>query len=207
MDIAEILSKYAKQYDTFYTLTNGEAQFHEVKNDAILLYDRNEELVEFNRYGELCCGGECLIFPSKEQRDWGVWVNEKRERLPLCVGDYVEYRDKQYVVETEEDEEGKVEICPIIGRGVITISSLLTKFCNKFDDKQLRPFDSVLVRDYDNVNWRADIFSHIRTDKGNDAEDYRYMCIDTAVRQCIPYNDETRGLVGTTEEAPFFYKL
>ena len=71
----------------------------------------------------------------------------------------------------------------------------------KFDPKTLQPFDKVLAKsDYFN-NWRCDLFSHIST-KGC----FRFICAGHGYHYCIPYNDDTKHLVGTTEEAPEFYR-
>ena len=71
----------------------------------------------------------------------------------------------------------------------------------KFDPKKLIAFDKVLVRDYDNMKWDCDIFSYIKQEKP-----YCYVCISAAWIYCVPYNDETKHLVGTNEEAPEYYK-
>lgn len=70
----------------------------------------------------------------------------------------------------------------------------------KFDPKTLQPFDKVLVRDND-CHWIADLFSHI--DNGINGGIY---CSCFRWRQCIPYNEETKHLVGTKEDCPEFYK-
>lgn len=71
---------------------------------------------------------------------------------------------------------------------------------NKFDPKTLKPFDRVLVR-YCNAIWECNIFSHI----SNNIE-YPYTCISDTAKYCIPYNDDTKHLVGTTDEAPEYYR-
>ena len=96
--------------------------------------------------------GECILFPSKDQRDWS-----KFER----------FWDKP-----------KVE---------------------KFDPKTLQPFDRVLVRDED-CYWTADLFSHIDDSLG------RVCCSWYSWKQCVPYNEETKHLVGTREDCPEYYK-
>ena len=73
----------------------------------------------------------------------------------------------------------------------------------KFDPKTLKPFDKVLVRDSDNESWCCDLFSHIREENIG----YKYVASGFFLyRCCIPYNDETKHLVGTTEEAPEYYR-
>ena len=72
---------------------------------------------------------------------------------------------------------------------------------HKFDPKTLQPFDKVLVRDYNTEKWECDFFSHTI-----ESGVYKYATIKCVFRQCIPYNDDTKHLVCTTEEAPEFYR-
>ena len=69
----------------------------------------------------------------------------------------------------------------------------------KFDPKTLHPFDKVLVRDEDGY-WAAAIFSHI------DDSIHGAVCCGDFGEQCIPYNEETKHLVGTTDDCPEYYK-
>ena len=93
---------------------------------------------------------ECMLFPSKDNRDWS------------------KFKPKQ----------------------------------PKFDPKTLQAFDKVLVRDAYFKHWRCQFFSHII----EDGEDYPYFCVFDSFKYCIPYNDDTKHLVGTAEEAPEFYR-
>lgn len=73
---------------------------------------------------------------------------------------------------------------------------------NKFDPKTLKSFDKVLVRDFSNQKWTACLFSHI----DNDA--YHQFKTSTALGwyHCIPFNEDTKHLVGKMDEAPEFYR-
>ena len=104
--------------------------------------------------------GECLLFPSKEQRDWS-----KFER----------FWDKP------KTDEPTVET---------------------FDENTLQPFDKVLVRDYLNEDWMGDFFEKILE---HDI-DYNVACVTCKWTQCIPYNEETKHLLGTKEDCPEYYK-
>lgn len=69
----------------------------------------------------------------------------------------------------------------------------------KFDPKTLRPFDKVLVRDED-CYWTADLFSHIDNSIGK-------VCSSVFLwKQCVPYNEETKHLIGTLDDCPEYYK-
>ena len=72
----------------------------------------------------------------------------------------------------------------------------------KFDPKTLKPFDKVLVKLSNDDVWIADFFSYY--DK---LEKYmKYVCVTHLAVFCIPYNDDTKHLLGTNKKAPEFYK-
>lgn len=70
----------------------------------------------------------------------------------------------------------------------------------KFDPNTMKPFDKVLVYDTDG-KWRCNLFSHIR-----DNSIFPYAATYINCSHCIPYNDDTKHLVGTIEEAPEYYR-
>lgn len=72
----------------------------------------------------------------------------------------------------------------------------------KFDPNTLKPFDKVLIRDIPEENWCCGFFSHIC----NDIEYYQYITTTSGYNYCIPYNEETKHLLGTIEEAPEYYR-
>ena len=57
---------------------------------------------------------------------------------------------------------------------------------------EFKPFDRVVVRDKEDLVWFADLFSHI------DKENNRFACIGNFWNVCLPYNEETAKLIGTT---------
>lgn len=70
----------------------------------------------------------------------------------------------------------------------------------KFDPKTLQPFDRVLMRQDKITIWQARIFeARVLDDK--------YSATSGGVfNYCIPFNDETKHLLRTNDEAPEFYK-
>ena len=71
----------------------------------------------------------------------------------------------------------------------------------KFDPKTLQPFDKVLVRINSLGSWRCDLLSHFNKFSGNP------LFISTQYwHECIPYNEDTKYLLGTKCEAPEYYK-
>lgn len=69
----------------------------------------------------------------------------------------------------------------------------------KFDPRILKPFDKVLVRHKQTRKWFNDFYSFMYEDSIVTIGNGYYDLV-------IPYNDDTKHLVGTTDEAPEFYK-
>ena len=161
LNLVEILKdcpKGTKLYSPVY----GEVEFQGV-------IDNTDFPIEVRTYGNFTTGiaidsftadgrlfqefnGECMLFPSREQRDWSEF-KPKKPKQP------------------------------------------------KFDPNTLNPFDRVLARN-DREDWSCVFFSHIVKDE----ETYPYACGYDWFVYCIPYNDDTKHLVGTTKEAPEFYR-
>ena len=70
----------------------------------------------------------------------------------------------------------------------------------KFDPNTLKTFDRVLTH-FDDERWEINFYSYT-----NPNWLWPYTCMDKSYKYCIPYNDDTKHLVGTTDEAPEFYK-
>ena len=179
LNLAKILKdcpKGTKLYSTIY----GDVEFVKVSNHLeypIEVKRRYYSIGSFTNDGRLLAGynGECVLFPSKDQRDWSKFMNKQSETEELC----------------ESQEITKWAY----------ISDPLPKQ-SKFDPKTLKPFDRVLVRDGNLGNWKNLFFSYIIERETC----YPYFCLNNQYKYCIPYNDDTKHLVGTAEEAPEFYR-
>jgi hypothetical protein len=61
----------------------------------------------------------------------------------------------------------------------------------------------VLVRDTDDELWSIEFFSHYKKIKS-----YPYACVGgKAFHICVPYNEETKHLLNTEDNAPEKYKF
>ena len=119
----------------------------------ILINTKNHGAILLSEKGEKNIGdGKCILFPSKEQRDWNKFTAPWYKK-------------------------------------------------EKFDPKTLKPFDKVLVRDNSLQVWKATLFSYISSHR-----EYKYECVCSSYKICIQYNEETQHLVGTTDEAPEYYR-
>lgn len=142
LDLVEILKDCPKG-TKLYSTVQGEVVFNCVI-DADVDYPIDVSCID-GVYGYARDGridkkydGECVLFPSKDQRDWSKF------KVPV----------------------------------------------EKFDYNTLQPFDKVLVRDGDCEHWRCATFSFMYNNE---------MFCECRWIQGIPYNDETRHLVGTTD--------
>lgn len=155
IDLTKILKDCPKGTKLYSTI-HGEVQLLEIKEsdkDYPIIVGYNNIMQTFAKDGRFIIehkDSECILFPSKEQRDWNKWEYIKLKKV-------------------------------------------------KFNPNILKPFDKVLVRDYNDGEWCALLFSHINTKGKINTEG----CI---WEQVIPYNDDTKHLVGTTEAAPEYYR-
>ena len=89
--------------------------------------------------------------------------------------------------------ENSVEILPVVDQDNWELVP------NKFDVTTLKPFDKVLVRDYDYQCWMVSFFGYCDKFMGK-FDTVRGVCI-----QCIPY-EGNEHLLGTTNDCNEFYK-
>ena len=68
----------------------------------------------------------------------------------------------------------------------------------KFDITTLKAFDKVLVRDSENCLWSANFYSFYK-------KPY-FMTMNGLYAQCIPYNADTKHLLGTDNDCDDYYK-
>lgn len=145
--------KGTKLYSTVF----GEVEFESIKDiigiiGPIVVTTNIGDSECFTSDGKMFAryNGECVLFPSKEQRDWSKFKIKKP----------------------------------------------------KFYPKTFQPFDKVLVYDIYDIceGWACALFSHIRE------SEYPYSTSSGSFKVCIPYNDDTKHLLGTTDEAPEFYR-
>ena len=127
---------------------------------------------------------------------------EKLVEPKFKVGDRIKYRSGEIVhriVQITEDSYMLDNLCSI----PISIEHMYNLIPTKFDINTLVPFESkVLVRDHEDCIWRADFYSHYEQN-----QQYWFVCVGDAYKQCIPYNEETANLLSTDHDCPDKYKI
>lgn len=159
INLCEILKCCPKGWE-FYSSIYGWIYFEGLntgdKYPVVISY-KNGKLESFGADGRLFLdyAGECVLFPSKDQRDWSKFTAPWYKK-------------------------------------------------EKFDPKTLKPFDKIIARVDEHGIWCCEWFSFI--DSFIEENIILIKGCGAYYRNCIPYNDETKHLVGTTDEAPEFYK-
>lgn len=93
------------------------------------------------------------------------------------------------------DEEKQKLIDALKGSDDKRAKVYLKQFFGIEEKQEFKPFDKVLTRSGNHETWSADFFSHY-----NSIDVYRYVTLGgLSNRYCIPYNEQTAHLLGTTE--------
>ena len=65
---------------------------------------------------------------------------------------------------------------------------------------ELKPFDKELCRNSKDDTWEADFFARLTRKEIDYTQSGKYLCVGDLWMYCIPYNEETAHLLGTTDE-------
>lgn len=74
---------------TLYSVVSGEVSFKEVRNNIIVVLDQNHCEQLYHCTGRLYnsgLDGECVLFPSKELRDWDLFTKFKKGDIVIKAG-------------------------------------------------------------------------------------------------------------------------
>ena len=298
-----------------YSPTFGCIRFNGVHKDKVYFYSEDTNAHSVKQYGKMYDGGECIIFPSKEMRDWSKFAWKKGDILvnkdakvhiifdgfdddtyKNFHGQYYLWEEGGSIVSFEEDENymqtsdfnkankedaqeyiHKIEkelggnlnmetleiektqpefkdgdvvafgesvaiykklendelyfyACIETAWGLILSDSVNTSFeyrlATDSEKQQLfdalakkgkrwnakkkkvvdlpkvefKPFDKVLCRNSKDDTWEADFFARLTRKEIDYTQSGKYLCVGDLWMYCIPYNEETAHLLGTTDE-------
>lgn len=155
--------------EDFIKLHNNEAN----QKDPVVYYIRG---VEDN--------GEEVI--KMLEAKGGKNIYNRKGNIKSCI--YYINLHNSITVTTEESE---------LGMNIITFGTEIfiqekSNKSNKSNKHEFKPFDRVLVRDYDYNPWSCEIFSTIDL-----MDNFPYYCIGDRYKLCIPY-EGNEHLLGTT---------
>ena len=138
-----------------------------------------------------------LCNPGHREDEWLLQEIHKSEHPILFDADGFEHR----VSSGGEMIKGRGECTFFPSRDQRDWSKFTTPWCkkDKFDPKTLKPFDKIIARVEGGI-WFCELLSFIGEGRNivkGLASYYNY---------CVPYNEETEHLIGTTDEAPEYYR-
>ncbi len=253
LNLVEILKDCPKG-TKLYSTVHGEVEFEKIINDdtfpikfSFVVKGKNSDLryaasVSIDGKYATKYNGECILFPSKDQRDWSkfkvelemvdgefyycFYGNNKKENSYIFIyKKHLIYKTKSYAAlgmlysivfkdaliannnenitelrkATEEEKQQLLNAIKKDGYKWDEEKKELVKIESKFDISTLQPFDKVLGRGDDYTMWNIDFYECY-----ND-ELKCFGCAIMPYNQCVPYNDETKHLVRTTEMPPEKY--
>lgn len=242
VNIAQLLKDCPKGTELYSPLC-GKCVFDRLNRGTIICKKQNTQEITFTSEGHYMLpvfdDCECMLFPSRENRDWNNFYICPFKKGDFIVKEYLngskfiaifshfggphEYTTHYLCLlrpcgefkpnsdfgigaiqeaRLATDSEKKELLDAIDRNGYYWDECSLTLKKLKFNINSLKSFDKVLVRDDDKSNWYCALYSHYR----NNVPHYKYGCISSAFHQCIPYNEETKNLVGTTKDCPDYYK-
>lgn len=217
INIAEILKdcpKGTKLYSTVW----GNVELVKVTSTDGIKIKRDQYSVEKTLYPSGCyltCG-ECILFPSSEIRDWSKffkhgdvvikngggmaavfdgWANDTYTEFNTTINLYCDGNTGEEEVcdtllfrkATEEERKQFIKKVGIRLKGQVQPRDAASRAC------PFKPFDKVLVRDFEDCSWKVGLFSHYKKGDKNP-----YVCVGSLYKQCIPY-EGNENLLGTTD--------
>ena len=226
INIAEKLKNCPKGTKLYSSLF-GKVELLSVDDDCdfpiTVRTDEKKEKACFTKegcYHSCYSDAECVLFPSSKMRDWnkffkpGDVLEHWHHGLGVIFKDWID----AYI-------SFKVSICQLKNGGFAKrdeevfmsedfskasdeqrdkfIADMEKYFGGKYNPDTLqvepvksecpfKPFDKVLVRDDYGQEWKINFFSHYKKDVT-----YKYSCLKSCYRQCIPY-EGNEHLLGTT---------
>lgn len=98
INLCEILK--GREGETFYCSLIGEnVKFQYIIKPLIRVIRKNKVHLDLCSNGGFCPNGECLLFPSKDQRDWNKWIEKQKSKVPKTWSELCKIDNRQVVRE------------------------------------------------------------------------------------------------------------
>ena len=218
--------KHCPEGTKLYSPIYGEVVLDSVQSKYIYTLAKTNNgstlVVEFTRLGRLhyeFSNSECVLFPSKDQRDWDKF------RVPTKKGDVIMFNGQvPCLVTGDYSQDKKKWVCGLLEdddfcTNIIHPSEWNARFytfaTKEIKDKlfkamdkagytwdgetlkkkkpQFKPFEKVLTRDSESEKWGCTFYSHFDS-KGR----YHHITTSGMFVMCIPF-EGNEHLVGTTK--------
>lgn len=219
--------KHCPEGTKLYSPIYGEVVLDNVQSKSIYTLAKTNNgatlVVEFTPLGRLYhefSNSECVLFPSKDQRDWDKF------RIPTKKGDIIMFNGQvPCLVTGDYSQDKKAWVCGLLEDGDFCTNIIHpSEWCpcfytfateevkdklfkamdkagytwdgetlKKKQKSQFKPFEKVLVRDSESDKWRCAFYSHF-----NSESRYPHSTTGGIYAMCIPF-EGNEHLVGTTK--------
>lgn len=149
-----------------------------------------EKQLEF-KDGDIVVYGKSVAICRRIYKHTLSFYVSLNEMVGLLFADEVE-SSEEYRFATEEEKQQLFDALAKEGKRWDSEKKQIVDLKPKCEFK---PFDKVLGRNEKDDVWEAELFSHYREES-----QYPFRCIGFSRKYCIPYNEETAHLLGTTDD-------
>ena len=108
-----------------------------------------------------------------------------------------EIRDRNIHLATDSEKQQLFDALEKVGKVWVAEKKQIVDLKPKCEFK---PFDKVLCRNSKDDTWEADFFARLTRKEIDYTQTGKYLCVGDLWMYCIPYNEETAHLLGTTDE-------
>lgn len=141
--------------------------------------------------GDIVVYGKSVAICRKIYKHTLCFYVSLNEMFGLLFDDEVE-SSEEYRFATEEEKQ---QLFDSLAKEGIAWDAEKKQIVDLPKKCEFKAFDKVLVRDSNDSKWKAGFFSHY-----SESLYYPFICVGGGYGQCIPYNDQTKHLLGTTDE-------
>lgn len=210
INIVKILADKPKG-TKLYSSACGKCKLEEVDDKSFKISFYNSKFGFMNggegyldKNGKLYDDGECIIFPSKEMRDWSKFAWKKGDVLINSCGFqciFKEWASDDYTKFNgcySNSRDGYEDVSNAETAKFVKLDNILNPETLEIEKAQpkveLKSLDMVLVRDYKDSEWYFDTFESMVPNCI-----YPYKCMMNLWKYCIPYKGN-EDLLGTTKD-------
>lgn len=115
----------------------------------------------------------------------------------LKIDDWLSFEDKQIQPITETQ---RIILFDALAKNTMAWDAEKKEIVDLKPKVELKPFDKVLCRNSKDDTWEADFFARLTRKEIDYTQSGKYLCVGDLWMYCIPYNEETAHLLGTTDE-------
>ena len=146
--------------------------------------------------GDIVVYGKSVAICRKIYKHTLSFYVSLNEMFGLLFADEVE-SSEEYRFATEEEKQQLFDALEKKGKAWDAEKKLIVDLKPKCEFK---PFDKVLCRNSKDDTWEADFFARLTRKEIDYTQSGKYLCVGDLWMYCIPYNEETAHLLGTTDE-------